>query len=124
MGAREIHKDSGTVHSAVVPMLLHYTAIVLTVSYTSIIIFLYRQKSQIHGLAPEAHVLRARENRRVTGMLVVIVVVFFSVWIPHYISVFLYFLKPETQVSMFYHLVWPLFAILIHRNQPDYLLHI
>ena len=80
------------------------SAIVLTVSYTSIIIFLYRQKSQIHGLAPEAHVLRARENRRVTGMLVVIVVVFFSVWIPHYISVFLYFLKPETQVSCF--IIW------------------
>ena len=56
-------------------------AFVLTLLYSIIIFFLYRQKTDLH-LASETVKLRAKENRKVTSMLVIIVVAFYLAWVP------------------------------------------
>lgn len=73
------------------------SALVLTALYSSIIIFLYRQKN--HLLATEVVRSRAKENRQVTYMLVSIVITFYVVWIPHHVVYFIIYLKPSTRLS-------------------------
>ena len=58
------------------------SGLLLMVCYLSIIAVLWRQKSVSSGITGVAK-HRARENRRVTCMLLVVVVVFYAVWIPH-----------------------------------------
>ena len=60
------------------------SATVLTVLYSGIIFFLYRQKNNLH-LATEVVKLRAKENRQVTRMLVITVVAFYIVWTPYHV---------------------------------------
>ena len=57
------------------------TALVLTLLYSIMIVFLYHQKMDPH-LANESVELRAKENRKITLMLVIIVIAFYLVWIP------------------------------------------
>ena len=59
------------------------SAVVLTVLYSSIIIFVHKQKNSIH-MASEMVKCRAKENRKVTCMLVMVVIVFYVVWIPYF----------------------------------------
>ena len=59
----------------IIPFLL------LTSLYSAIIISLHRQKANLH-LAPQATQRRAEENRRITYMLVTIVIVFLVTWLP------------------------------------------
>ena len=60
------------------------SAIVLTVLYSSIIFFLYRQKNNLH-LGTEVIKRRAKTNRQITRMLVTIVVAFYIAWTPLYV---------------------------------------
>ena len=64
------------------------TALFLTALYSAIIVFLYRQKANLH-LASKTVKLRAKENRRVTSMLVILVVAFYLVWILFFIHDFI-----------------------------------
>ena len=57
------------------------SAIVITVLYSSISVYLYRQKNNVR-LASEIIQQRAKENRKITFMLVAVVVVFYIVWFP------------------------------------------
>ena len=61
-----------------------FTAFILTLLYSIIIFFLYRQKTDLH-LASETVKLRAKENRKITVMLAIIVVAFYLLWIPFHI---------------------------------------
>lgn len=65
--------------------LFSVSGVLLAVFYASIIITLWRHKTACVGLA-EVVKLREKENRRVTCMLVVVVVVFYSVWIPNLVN--------------------------------------
>ena len=62
--------------------------ILLTSLYSAIIISLHRQKANLH-LAPEATQRRAKENRRITYMLVTVVVLFLVTCLPVTIYLFL-----------------------------------
>ena len=66
----------------IIPFLL------LTSLYSAIIISLHRQKRNLH-LAPEATKRRVKENRRITYMLVTVVVIFLVTWLPLTIYLFL-----------------------------------
>lgn len=61
--------------------LFAFIALVLTVLYSIIIISLYQRKKDLH-LANETLQLREKENRKVTTMLVIIVLAFYLVWVP------------------------------------------
>lgn len=66
----------------------------LMVFYISIITTLFRNKTACSDLA-EAVKQREKENRRVTCMLVVVVVVFYSVWTPNLVNSILYVIYPR-----------------------------
>ena len=68
--------------------------VLLTILYSSIIFALFQQKRN-ENMASEIVQQRARENRRVTCMLVTVLVVFFLVWLPHYIHLAFYFFAPH-----------------------------
>ena len=77
------------------------SAIVLTVLYSSIILFLHRQKNNLH-LATEVIKLRAKENRQVTRMLVIIVVLFYAVWTPYHVAYGISKLTPFVKIPCLY----------------------
>ena len=63
------------------------TAFILTMLYSIMILFLYCQRTDLH-LASESVKLRAKENRKITSMLVIIMVAFYLVWVPFYVYYF------------------------------------
>ena len=68
------------------------SAMVLTVLYSSIVIFLYRQKNNLH-FTTEILRKRAKRNRQITFMLLTIVIIVYAVLIPLYVMDFLFLLK-------------------------------
>ena len=74
------------------------SAVVLTVLYSSIIIFLNKQKSSVHT-ASEIVKCRAKENRKVTCMLVMVVIVFCVVWIPSHVRFSILYFRPNLKLS-------------------------
>ena len=63
--------------------------ILITVFYTTILVSIHqKRKSPLH-LASKAKRVRAQENRRVTLMLVAVVVLFFTSWTPYLLHVFI-----------------------------------
>ena len=82
-------------------ILTSVSAILLTVFYSSIIIFLYKQKNNLN-FATEVIKKRERRNRRITFMLVVIVIAFYAVWIPYHVVRFdLFYFKTSIKLSCF-----------------------
>ena len=79
------------------------SAAILTVLYSIIVIIQHRQKSNLH-LAIEKIQRRAKENRQVTHMLVIIVVVFYVVWIPHHVYMIMLFTKDMVTMSCLF--IW------------------
>ena len=77
-------------------VLFAMSAVVLTVLYSSIVRALHKQKSSIH-MASEIVKCRAKENRKVTCMLV-LVVMFYVVWIPYYVRVFLLYFRRDYEL--------------------------
>lgn len=77
------------------------SAVVLTVLYSTIITRLYSQKGDVN-LANEVIRKRARENRRVTWMLLTVVILFYLVWTQAYIVNFAIFLKHDVILPCFY----------------------
>ena len=73
------------------------SAVVLTVLYSSIIIFLNKQKSSIH-MASEIVKCKAKENRKVTCMLVMVVIVFCVVWIPSHVRFSILYFRPNLKL--------------------------
>ena len=73
------------------------SAVVLTVLYSSIIIFLHKRKSSIH-MASEIVKRRAKENRKVTCMLIIVVIVFCVVWIPNHVRFFILYFRPNLKL--------------------------
>ena len=80
------------------------SAVVLTVLYSSIIIFLHKQKNSIH-MASEMVKCRAKENRKVTCMLVMVVIVFYVVWIPYHVRFFLLYFIPNVKLPSLLRLI-------------------
>ena len=68
------------------------SAMVLTVLYSSTVIFLYRQKNNLH-FTTEILRKRAKRNRQITFMLLTIVIIVYAVLIPLYVMDFLFLLK-------------------------------
>ena len=69
------------------------SAIVLTMLYSSIIVYLYRQKNKLH-LETDIVRERAKRNRKITLMLVIVVVIFYVIWIPYNLASFTLFVTP------------------------------
>ena len=89
------------------------TAFFLTMLYSIMIAFLYWQRMDLH-LASTIVKIRAKKNRKITSMLVIIVVAFYLVWVPF----FVYYLKGEG-VFDFCYSAWiaemcPLFYVVIN----------
>ena len=78
------------------------SAIISTVLYSRIIIILYRQKNNL-VYANEVVKHRAKENRQVTCMLVIIVVAFYIVWIPYHIAYGIIYLIPTIKIQCLYY---------------------
>ena len=70
--------------------LMCLSVIAVTLFYLKMAIFLYRQKNSLH-LASEVVKKRAKRNRKIITMLIIIVILFYVVWIPDYVMVFLYY---------------------------------
>ena len=77
------------------------SATVLTFLYSSIIIFLFREKNNLH-LASEIIKLRAKENRQIIRMLVTIVVAFYVVWTPFHVTYGISILIPTVKIPCLY----------------------
>ena len=75
----------------------------LAVLYSCIIFALYRQKISLH-LATDALRQRAAENRKVTYMLMTVVIAFCVLWIPHLMFGFTLF-KPNVRVTRSFYFV-------------------
>ena len=70
---------------------------VLLVSFYSAIIFcLYRQEKRFGHLAFQAQRTTARENKRITVMLILVVILFFIGWTPYYLYTFKHYFLPNT----------------------------
>ena len=76
------------------------SAVVLTLLYSSITIFLHKQKGSMH-MASEIFKCRAKENRKVTCMHVMVVIVFYAAWIPYHVRFFLLNFKPNMELPYF-----------------------
>ena len=70
--------------------------IVLTVLYSSIVISINKQKTNFH-LGSKVLKRRAKENRKITCMLIVIVIIFYAVWIPQHILYYVIYFQPSTR---------------------------
>ena len=68
--------------------LICFSVVVVTIFYSKLTIFFYRQKNSLH-LASEEVKKRAKRNRKITTMLIIIVILFYVVWIPFYVMMFL-----------------------------------
>ena len=87
--------------------LIVLSAIVLAVLYTAIIISLYRQKKRLR-LASEIVKKRTKTNRKITCMLVIVVIVFYAVWIPFSIqNTITIFTEPSFRLQC-PHFIWAL----------------
>ena len=91
------------------------SAIAQTVMYASIIVFLYRQKDNRH-LASEITLRQARTNRKVFSMLVSVVMVFYSVWIPYHVERFIHFFRPNIKVSCVFFWTTNIFLNLLYPS--------
>lgn len=63
--------------------------LLLTVFYTMIIVTLYRQEKSVIHLSSDVQRKRAKENQRITLMLLTVVILFFVSWTPYYVYIFL-----------------------------------
>ena len=91
------------------------SAIAQTVMYASIIVFLYRHKDNRH-LASEITLRQARTNRKVSSMLVSVVMVFYSVWIPYHVERFIHFFRPNIKVSCVFFWTTNIFLNLLYPS--------
>ena len=71
---------------------------VLTVLYSSIVIFLYWQENNLH-FTTEILRKRAKQNHQITFMLLTIVIIVYAVLIPLYVMDFLFLLKSGIRLS-------------------------
>ena len=62
-------------------------AVTITVFYLKVAIFLHRQKNSLH-LASEVVKKRAKRNRKIITMLIIIVILFYVGWIPFFVMMF------------------------------------
>ena len=76
---------------------------VITVMYTSIAIFLYRQKPSFH-LASEVVQKRARRNRKIICMLAIVVALFFAMLFPNTVMIFVFSFRPNIELPCFF--IW------------------
>ena len=77
------------------------SAIVLSSLYSSIVVSLYRQKRNLL-MASETMKSRAVENRKVTCMLVTVVVIFYAVWFLFHVESFIYYFRPDVKVPCYF----------------------
>mgnify|MGYP001792636359 CR=1 FL=1 len=76
------------------------SALVLTVLYSSVVVRLYRQKYQFN-LATEQIRRRNKNNRRITWMLLTVIILFYLIWIQAF-SVNFIFLKDNVMLPCIY----------------------
>ena len=72
---------------------------IMSVLYSSIIFSIHRNKQTALHLSSTEQVKRAKENRRVAVMLVIVVALFFISWTPYYIYYFVRYLSLSTNWS-------------------------
>lgn len=70
--------------------------VLLLFFYSAIIFSLYRQEKRFGHLALEAQRKTARENKKVTVMLILVVFLFFVGWTPYYLYIFKHYFLPST----------------------------
>ena len=73
------------------------SVVVLTVLYLKIALFLYQQKNSLH-LASEMVRKRAKRNRKIITMLVIILILFYFVWISFYVLQFVSYVNPNVVI--------------------------
>ena len=89
--AEKIFFFCGIALLVVIPMVL------ITVSYTTVVVSLHRQKSRISShLSSEPLRRRAKQNRKITFMLITAVVVFVSAYVPYGVLLILSFYSPRS----------------------------
>ena len=72
--------------------------ILMTVFYSLIIIYIRRGEKSVPHLPSETQLARAKENRKITVMLVAVMVLFFTSWTPFYIYFFIHYYFPDVNV--------------------------
>ena len=85
-------------------------ALALTVLYSSIVVRLYRQNSQFN-LATEQIQRRAKKKRRITWMLITVVILFYLVWIQVTAINFSFYLKTDVTFPCIY--AWLAYEVLL-----------
>ena len=89
--AEKIFFTSNIALLVIIPMLL------ITVLYTAVVVSLHRQKSRMTShLSSEPLRRRAKQNRKITFMLITVVVVFASAYVPFGVLLLLSFYSPPT----------------------------
>ena len=68
------------------------SVIVVTICYSKMAIFLHRQKNSLH-LASEVVKKRAKRNRKIITMLIIIVILFYVAWVPYFVLQYLLYAK-------------------------------
>ena len=71
----------------------------LTVLYSCIIFTLFRQKGNMN-LDSKTRQQRENENKRVTCMVLTVLIAFVTVWTPHYVNLALFFFVPELSYNL------------------------
>ena len=74
------------------------SAVMLTILYSSIVIALHKQKSSIH-MTSEIVKCRAKENRKVICMLLMVVMAFYAVWIPYHVRIFILLFRSDFKLQ-------------------------
>ena len=94
------------------------SAVILTVLYSKIIVHLYKQNTNFH-LQSEVLKARAKMNRQITIMLVVVVVTFFAIWSQFTVTVVIWIFNDEERLqcdgqSLLIYLIYPIFNPVIY----------
>ena len=71
--------------------------VLLNFFYSAIIFCLHHQKGRFSHLALKGQRTTARENHRVTVMLLLVVILFFIGWKPYYVYIFKHNFSPNSQ---------------------------
>ena len=87
--------------------------VLLSFFYSAIIFCLHHQKGRFSHLALKGQRTTARENHRVTVMLLLVVILFFIGWTPYYVYIFKHNFSPNSQK-------WS-YGFFRNKNLPQYI---
>ena len=103
------------------------SAVILIVLYSSIIVKLLKKKNS-PDMASEVLKMKEKENKRITFMLALVVVVFYAVWIPYIVENIIHYVKPtitspcvftwlsNMTLPMLYHMINPVIYYIFNKK--------